>query len=243
VVRFALDTKVTTPGEVVPSDLVAWLASKTLAAETAYAYRAGLCAFFSFCASHGLVAANPAQDLPPIRRPATIPRPCPDDAVVQGLANANDQVRVMIRLAAEHGYRTAEIARCHGPDLVTSSFGLVLVIYGKGGKQRLAFVDPDETELINAFRVAAAGPVFPGRIEGCLSARYVGKLISKALPGEWTAHKLRTRFASTSYNAHPDLLALMDLLGHSSPSTTLRYTRSTNAAGRALTRAARIQSR
>lgn len=40
------------------------------------------------------------------------------------------------------------------------------------------------------------GHVFPGRIDGHLSAAYVGKRISKLLPPNWTAHTLRHRFAS-----------------------------------------------
>ena len=73
--------------------------------------------------------------------------------------------------------------------------------------------------------LAADGFLFPGQIDGHLSAAYVSKLISRALPEGWTAHTLRHRFASRAYvGAGKDIRAVQELLGHASVATTQIYT-------------------
>lgn len=68
-----------------------------------------------------------------------------------------------------------------------------------------------------------SGWAFPGRDAGHLSPGYVGKLVAAALPGGWTAHTLRHRFATNAYAGTHDLLAVQELLGHSRPETTRDY--------------------
>lgn len=65
---------------------------------------------------------------------------------------------------------------------------------------------------------------FPGADHGHLSPHRVGDLVAAALPGGWTCHTLRHRFATRSYTASGgDLLAVQRLLGHAKPETTQRY--------------------
>jgi site-specific recombinase XerD len=66
----------------------------------------------------------------------------------------------------------------------------------------------------------------------------VSKLLSRALGAGWTAHQLRHRFASTAYAAERDLRAVQELLGHSKPETTARYTAIPEGAKRAAVLAA-----
>lgn len=47
--------------------------------------------------------------------------------------------------------------------------------------------------------------------------------MARALPGGWTAHTLRHRFATVAYAGTRDLLAVQDMLGHSKPETTRGY--------------------
>jgi integrase len=49
-------------------------------------------------------------------------------------------------------------------------------------------------------------------------------LIADALPGDWTAHTLRHRFASRAYRGSRNLRAVQRLLGHESVLSTERYT-------------------
>lgn len=126
----------------------------------------------------------------------------------------------MLRLAAEAGLRRAEIARIHSRDLVDDLLGWSLVVHGKGGRERVV---PLPVPLALELRGYGPGYVFPGADRGHLSARWVGKLVSRALPRPWTTHTLRHRFATRAYQLERDLLAVQTLLGHASPVTTQRY--------------------
>lgn len=47
--------------------------------------------------------------------------------------------------------------------------------------------------------------------------------MNAALPGHWTAHTLRHRFATEAYRRSHDLLLVQTLMGHSKPETTAMY--------------------
>jgi integrase/recombinase XerC len=68
------------------------------------------------------------------------------------------------------------------------------------------------------------GYLFPGKIDGHISADRVGHLLAAVLGDGWSAHTLRHRFATQAYACAHDLFAVQRLLGHSQPQTTLRYT-------------------
>jgi len=122
----------------------------------------------------------------------------------------------MIMLGAYEGLRVSEIARAHSDDIV----GGVLRVVGKGGKVRHVPLHP----IVLAALPTHCGWMFPGQIDGHVSARWVTELISRAFPDGWTAHKLRHRFASATYLVDRDLLAVQQLLGHESVETTRIYT-------------------
>lgn len=67
------------------------------------------------------------------------------------------------------------------------------------------------------------GWAFPGQDNGHLSPMHVSKLAAAALPGHWTLHALRHRYATRVYQAERDLLITQRLLGHASVETTQRY--------------------
>ena len=52
-------------------------------------------------------------------------------------------------------------------------------------------------------------------------------MLSRLLGPGVSAHSLRHRYATTIYGATHDLLAVQQLLGHSSPTTTQVYVRRT----------------
>ncbi len=131
---------------------------------------------------------NPAGDLR-IRVPAAKPRPTPDRVVTIALEHADRRERLMILLAVRGGLRRAEVAAVRGVDLGDDD---QLRVVGKGRKVRMVPVVDDE--LLRALR-SCPGWLFPGKIDGHLSAGRVGEILSSLLGPGWTAHTLRHRCA------------------------------------------------
>lgn len=203
-------------------DLTIYLGHGTWAASTRRSARSALRVFFRWLQYSGRRADDPSRALPTVRVPIGTPRPAGELALKHALKHADERVRLMVLLAAVLGLRSIEICRCHTNDLIDDLFGVSLRVHGKGGRQRTIPV-PDRLGA----RLAAipAGYFFPGRQQGHLSAHYVSKLMSRALPAEITGHMLRHRAAGAFYaGTGYDLRATQTLLGHASVATTQIYT-------------------
>lgn len=204
--------------------LLDYVAAQTWANETRRGRRTTLRLFYEWGVYRGFVPTNPADDLPKVKAEVPGARPAPDLAYHEALIAARPREKLMLRLAAEVGMRRGEVSRVHSRDLTPDLVGYSLVVHGKGGKQRVV---PLPTSLGMALAHAEPGYLFPGDDGGHLSPRWVGKLLRDLIPGEWTMHTLRHRFATRLYAHTKDLLLTQDMLGHASPSTTRRYVRTT----------------
>lgn len=227
--RFATSTRLE-PFKVTLDDLLLWLDNPAWSKATARSYRTTFRSFFGWAKAHRHMKSNPAKHLPPIRVAAGVPRPAPEAAVQHGIQHADPRVELMVRLAAEAGLRCREIALVRVDDVRRSPDGYYLRVHGKGDKDRNVPV----TNGI-AFRIleTSDGWLFPGQIDGHLSAAYVSKLVSRALPSGVTAHPLRHRFASAAYlGSDRDIRAVQELLGHASVATTQIYTKVPDGAKR-----------
>lgn len=206
------------PAHVTIADLRHVLATGGWAPETRKSVRSALVGFFNWAHAEGLTDTNPAARLDRVSVPAGVPRPTPEEIVARAIETSAPRVRAMIMLGAYAGLRCIEIAPVHSRDWD----GDGLYVTGKGGRQRYV---PVVREDLRAVLHQADGYLFPGRIEGHLSAGYVGKLIGWALPEGWTAHTLRHRCATRMFAGTHDLLAVGAVLGHARPETTKRYVR------------------
>ena len=217
--RFAVTTKLM-PFEASLDDIVSYLGMHGWSANTKRATRSGLRSFYRWAFATARMPANPAELLPVVRAPLGRPRPAPEAALTGALSAAPERLRLMVRLAATVGLRCCEIAVVASSDVRRDLVGYSLLVHGKGGKTRQVPIDDVLARLIED----AGGWLFPGRIQGHLSAAYVSKLVSRVLPEGVTAHMLRHRFASRAYSADADLRAVQELLGHASVATTQIYT-------------------
>jgi integrase/recombinase XerC len=129
-----------------------------------------------------------------------------------------------LRLSEALGLTRAEAPLCD-----------VLMITGKGGKQRLLPVLPAVRQAIADYlaacphRVVNEGPLFVGARGGPLNPRLVQRQMALlrvrlGLPDTATPHALRHSFATHLLGAGGDLRTIQELLGHASLSTTQRYT-------------------
>jgi len=204
------------PLEVTDGQLLAYLAANDWAPETRKSVRASLCGFYGWAVKTERLMIDPSRNLPPVTVPQGKPKPTPSLVVEVALAAGDDDLRLMVMLAAYAGLRRAEIAALHSRDVL----GDTLRVKGKGGKVRTIPAHPDLLAALDGRR----GYIFPGEIDGHLSADWVGKRMKRALGDGWTAHSLRHRFATRAYAGERDLLTVQQLLGHSSVATTQRYT-------------------
>lgn len=152
------------------------------------------------------------------RVPRRSPRPLDDAVIRAALAGCDPDTGLMILLGREAGLRRGEIARVHSDDLTADG---CLLVSGKGGRQRVV---PLSATLARRLRTRPAGWVFPAACDPArpVHPRLVGKRVTAALTAG-TPHRLRHTFATAAYRSRHDLLAVQQLLGHSSVATTMGY--------------------
>lgn len=218
------------PEQVTFDDLIEYHAAMVWALETRRGHRNAAVSFFGWACLTGRLPSDPAAELPLIPSTVPAPRPAPDRIVEAGLRTPAPRTRLMLRLACEVGLRRAEVAKVATTDIEDGVGGAMLRVHGKGGKIR---VIPISDDIALAIEAGAAGHtpnapqsgwLFPGNDDGHLSPRRVGELCGEALPGSWTMHTLRHRFATRSFRGSRNLRAVQVLLGHTSVATTQRYT-------------------
>lgn len=209
------------PWEVTTAQLVDWCGRQTWTAETRRSVRASLRQFWAWGVDAGHVDVSPAVGLPTVVASAPRPRPAPDEVIDAAATEADPRVRFILTMAARLGLRRAEISRIHAHDLVPDLVGWSLRVQGKGNRERVLPLTAELAVLIRS--QCAGGWALPGDDNGHLSPRWVGKLATRALPGDWTLHTLRHRFGTTVHNRTHDLRVVQELLGHASVATTQRY--------------------
>lgn len=222
------------PWEVTADDLIDWTGRQVWAGETRRGYRNSFRAFYSWAIDTGRTDVNPALGLPRVKPSSPNPRPAPDRVYREALLAAGRRERLIVRLAAEMGLRRAEVAVVHSSDLIEDLAGWSLRVHGKGGRTRVVPLPPS---LAAELRALPPGWAFPGRDRGHLSPRWVGKLVTRLLPDEWTMHTLRHRFATRAYAVDRDVFTVQELLGHASPATTRVYVQPPDDARRRLVHA------
>ena len=163
-----------------------------------------------------------ADELPKIREHRGAARPAPETVWRPAVIAAPPRVALMLRLAAQAGLRRGEIARVHGRDLLDGVDGAMLLVHGKGGKQR---VIPISDPLADQIRTAGNGWLFPSTRTpgGHITPEWVGEACADALPAGDTMHTLRHRYATAVFRGSRNLRGVQVFLGHASLAVTERY--------------------
>lgn len=223
------------PATVTADDIVHVTAHQDWSKDHRRGLKSSLIKFFDWAIKVGIATTNPAIDLPKVSESRPRPRPVPDNMWAQLIVNADPRELMAARLADEVGMRREEVAKCHTSDVLESFDGYELVVHGKGGKQRtVPITDKLAKDILrgpggHTYGLGRRGYLFPGAVDGHISAHYVGKLVGDLLPPGWTMHKLRHRFATRMYRAcGRDIMIVCRLLGHSNVATTQRYLATSN---------------
>lgn len=197
-----------------------WLDSRPNSARTRYTDISHVSAFFKWAIRDGLVDHDPTSRIDRPKVAQGIPRPIDTDDLRLAMMQApTARMSAKLHLAAFAGLRCAEIAALRSEDIN----GDMMLVNGKGGKQRVIPVHPLVRSAIRALRPSAYGPIIG------LTPVQVSHNIRRHLHNCGviaTAHQLRHWFATAAYEASgADLRMVQELLGHSSPTTTAAYTR------------------
>lgn len=167
----------------------------------------------------GLAERNPADWLPRVRQKRPAPNPVTEAALYRAIHEAPADMRRMLALGAMAGLRAAEIGAIKWTDLDPAN-GVLWVRDGKGGK--------DRSVPLSAGLMAELGDPEPaGPIAGRhLTPKAVSQAIGRYMRSrglDYTAHKLRARYATRFLAATGDLAAAAEALGHSDLSSIGRY--------------------
>lgn len=221
-------------------DIQDWLESCDLAPKSSYTYTSRLASLYQWLIREEYLEHDPTVrvDRPKLGR--GLPRPAETETVRQAMNDADPRAAAMIALGSFCGMRRFEIAELRVEDLFLRRDPPVIVVHGKGSRDRLLALNEEVLIALRRHGLPSAGYVFPGRSNGHLSAHTVGNLIADALSlsadGRVTTHQLRHWFASEVYAATHDLRLTQEVLGHASPATTAVYAAFSNTdAQRAVT--------
>lgn len=197
--------------------------------------------FLRHALREGRLQDNPAEGVPTPRVPKGLPRDLTVDEMFHLLDHIDERDlaalrdRALLELLYAAGLRVGELTQLDRDDLVLSD-GIVRVL-GKGNKERLV---PFGSKAAKALRRWLEGSqklrvksgetaIFLNLRGGRLTDRSVRRILTRrlqeaAIYSRVSPHALRHSFATHLLGAGADLRAIQELLGHSSLSTTQRYT-------------------
>lgn len=199
---------------------------------------------FKWLAREGVVQQNPARLVATPKLPKKLPR-VPTLEEMNGLLDSRmpdnaafpERDRAIFELLYGCGLRNSELVGIELGDIEDAN-GVILV-RGKGKKQRYVPLEGASQEAVQAYRQARqqvlreAGKstkrLFINRRGGPLTTRSVGRIVkqiavAKGLPPDIHPHTLRHAFGAHMLSEGADLRAIQELLGHERLSTTQKYT-------------------
>lgn len=199
---------------------------------------AGLRSFFRYLCREGRLQANPARALATPRLDKRIPSVLDEAQAASivdmpGEGTAAVRGRAILELLYATGIRCAEAVALDTHEL---DLGARMVrVLGKGRKERIVLFGRRAGEALRAWLAERSGlrpgsdALFLNARGGRLTGRSVRALVAArvrqvALARRCSPHTLRHSFATHLLMRGADLRAIQELLGHSSLSTTQRYT-------------------
>jgi len=230
-------------GEVRPADLRECFRRQQQAGRSPSSINRAIAAARSFCRflyEEGRLETNPAQALRSIRLgPPLAPKhlTVAEAERLLSLPSLDTPIgrrdRAILMLLYNTGLRVGELCALSRDDmrLPAEGWGLLQVV-GKGRRMRRLPINRPAADALLAYladREDAESALFLNRSGGRFSVRGIALLVNRYLLAAGVTdrsgpHLLRHTFATHALRARPNLRAVQELLGHSSVTTTQRYT-------------------
>lgn len=216
---------------------LAHLGKRKLARSSIARHLSALRSFFKFLMREGAVEANPARTVATPKREKQLPSVMQASEVALLIEQADPSTplgardRAFLELLYASGLRISELV---GIDLDDLELRARLVkVHGKGKKERIVPFGSKAEEALRAWLAVRGNPdeqaLFTNYRGRRITDRSVRRLFDRylrqaALRSGISPHTMRHSFATHLLNAGADLRGIQELLGHSSLSTTQKYT-------------------
>lgn len=207
-------------------DIESFLDTRSIGVRARYTWISHLHCFYEWAVDQELTELDPTARIvrPKLRR--GLPRPASSHELRHALNGATPIQRCWILLAAYEGLRCQEIGGLRRDDILEAE-GLLRVVYGKGGNERLLPLHPEVYESLRALPMPRSGWIFRSPSGSKYNPQYISATFNRALRElgvEATAHQIRHLFATMLYAQTRDLRVVQEMMGHASPTTTSIYT-------------------
>jgi integrase/recombinase XerC len=200
---------------------------------------ASIRSFFKFLRREGYIKANPARLVSNIKLPKVLPRFLSVDDVFslvekpEGIGFIPSRDKAILEILYSSGLRVAELSGLNVDD-VNIKGGLIKV-KGKGRKERIVPVGSKAIDALKSYMIERVllkskyRALFLSRLGRRLTDRGIRRIVVKyaravQISGQVGPHTLRHTFATHLLQGGADLRVIQELLGHSSLSTTQKYT-------------------
>jgi len=200
---------------------------------------ASIRSFFKFLCREGYIKSNPAKLVPNPKLPKLLPRFLSVDDVFslvekpEGIGFIPVRDKAILELLYSSGLRVSELSGLNIDDLNIK--GNLIKIRGKGKKERIVPVGSKAIDAIKSYMIdrmllkSKDRALFLNRMGTRLTDRGVRRIVVKyakalTISGQIGPHTLRHTFATHLLQGGADLRVIQELLGHSSLSTTQKYT-------------------
>lgn len=201
------------------------------APSTKATYAARIRSIYKALRKMGLLDNNADLDLPPVRKGRGLPHPLTPGEAELIMSKANMPMRDWFIIGCKAGLRAMEVANLRGVDLEKVNDGYILRVAGKGGTDlSIPVADIVAQTILKHETSGKIWSVTPNRLSKDCSEEMKRLGIPKK-----TFHACRHYFATNMLErSNGDLLAVRDLMRHSSVATTQVYTQLASGRTRSL---------
>ena len=201
------------------------------ASSTKSTYAARVRSLFKALRKMGLIDNQADLDLPAVRKKRGLPHPLTPGEAELLMSKAQLPMRDWFIIGCKAGLRAMEVANLRGVDLEKVDDGYILRVAGKGGTDLSVPVADIVAQTILGYETSGKiWKITPNRLTKLASAEMKRLGIPKK-----TFHACRHFFATNMLEkSNGDLLAVRDLMRHSSVATTQVYTQLASGRTRSL---------
>ena len=221
---------------------LSYLRNKDISSTSIARIISSLKSFFNYLLNTNLIESTVVQSLKTPKRKKSLPRPISSELAIETIKHAQDMEKEkwiglrnksILMLLYGCGLRISEALNLNFEDINENDY---LIIKGKGNKERMVpLMDYVKNDIENYIHECPKNfmkddPLFVGKRLDRLSPRIIQYVLEKirhnlSLPETATPHALRHSFATHLLDSGGDLRTIQELLGHSSLSTTQKYTK------------------